>query len=111
MVMLTTLHDGDKKIIQEIITMYDRLHPTGLDSIAASVVTAKHEQAQLELERKISSKTGIIKGSESNRRMTVSMPDHLYVMLIKKYPSLFKTEIKWFKHNFPMFVIEKQKGF
>lgn len=102
-----SLGDGDKRKIADIIREYDRRYPTGENSIAASVVSAQHERAELELLGTVSSKTGVVNDSEAGRRLAVSMPTALYFMLRQQYPNLFSTEIKWFKRHFPMFVITK----
>jgi hypothetical protein len=101
------MNDGDKKWIEDAIRHHDRRFPTGPDSIAMSVVTANQEQRELELTRTVSTTTGVINNNEMGRRMTVALPENLYIVLIKRYPQLFKQDIKWFKRNFPMFVLEK----
>ena len=104
---ISSLGSTDKKIIADIISMYDRQYPTGPDSIAMAVLSAAQEQMAIELSGGLSSRTGVVTGS-AGRRMTVSMPENLYGILRQQYPSLLNQDIAWFKKNFPMFVFEKQ---
>lgn len=99
--------ETDRQWIERAIQHHDRRFPTGVDSIAMSVLSAKQEQFELEMMHKIDKKTGVIKTSDAGRRMTVAMPENLYMVLIRRYPRLFKDDIKWFKRKFPMFVIAK----
>lgn len=101
------MNEGDKKRIAEIIRIYDQKYPTGEDSIAMCVVSAKHEQRDLALERKISSKTGVVNNSDSGRRLSISMPGKLFWILKKQYPTLLNKDINWFRRHFPMFVVSK----
>lgn len=102
------MNESDKKWIENAIRHHDRRFPTGPDSIALSVVTAKKEQEELEFHRKITS-TGVIRSSDSGRRLGVTMPENLYIVLRKKYPTLFtdKDNYRWFKRKFPMFVAHR----
>lgn len=99
------MNESDKRWIEDAIRHHDRRFPHGPDSIAMSVVSAQHEQNELKMTRKVS-KTGVIDNSQSGRRMTVALPENLYIVLRKKYPNLFSKDIRWFKRNFPMFVLK-----
>lgn len=101
------MQEGDKKRIAEIIRIYDARYPTGEDSIALCVVSAKHEQRELALERKVSSKTGVVNENDAGRRLSIALPGKLYWILKKQYPTLLNKDIAWFKRNFPLFVISK----
>ena len=101
------MNEGDKKRIAEIIRLYDQKYPTGEDSIAMCVVSAQHEQRDLEFELKVSSKTGVVNGNEAGRRLSIALPGKLYWILKKQYPTLLNKDIGWFKKNFPLFVISK----
>lgn len=101
------MNEGDKKRIAEIIRMYDQKYPDGEDSIAMCVVSAKQEQNELILERKVSSKTGVVNNNEAGRRLTVAVPSKLYWILTKQYPTLMNRDIKWFKRHFPLFVVSR----
>lgn len=101
------MNEGDKKRIAEIIRLYDQKYPDGEDSIAMCVVSAKDEQKELALERRISSKTGVVNNSDVGRRLSVAIPSKLYWILTKQYPTLMNRDIKWFKRHFRMFVISR----
>lgn len=103
---MTSIGPGDKQRIVDIIKLYDSQHPDGDDSIAMSVLSAQREQRELELMGAISRKTGVVKES-AGRRLSVVMPEGLYMILRKQYPTLLGEDIKWFKKTFPMFVINK----
>lgn len=103
---MESIGPGDEQRIVDIIMMYDRQNPDGPDSIAMSVLSAKREQQDLELQGAISRKTGIVKNSPG-RRLSVVMPEGLYLILRKQYPTLLGKDIQWFKKHFPMFVINK----
>lgn len=92
----------NKQKIQQIVDVYERMYPTGPDSIAWCMVEAKNEQRELMLERRIS-KSGIIMKSESGRRQLFTMPSGLYLMLRKADPEIFKTHLKYLKRDFPVF--------
>lgn len=107
MAFTSSVSDADKQVILNIIAHYDRQYPTGVDSIAAAVVSSQREIAELELVGKVSKKTGVINNNQSGRRVTVAIPQGLYIILMKQYPSLFKADLSWFKRNFKMFVVGK----
>lgn len=96
---------NDKLVIQRIIEAYDRVHPTGEDSIALCVLTAQQERDELRLLRKVS-KTGVVKSSDSGRRLSIVLPENLWGILRRRYPKLFTEDLQWFKKNFKMFTIK-----
>ena len=102
------MNESDKKWIADAIRHHDRRFPSGPDSIAMAVLSAKEEQRELQLMNDVS-KTGVIHNSDSGRRMSLTLPENLYIVLRKRYPTLFsdKANIKWFRRHFPMFVISK----
>jgi hypothetical protein len=89
--------------VQEIIDMYSRMYPSGPDSIGASILLAKEEQRELQMTHAVNNRTGVIKNSEVNRRLLFVIPQGLYMMLVKKFPAIFKSELKYFKRDFPVF--------
>jgi hypothetical protein len=101
------LGEGDYLQILEIIETYDKVYPEGENSIGAAVTTARREQKELKFLKEVDSKTGVVHGNEAGRRNTVSMPTGLYILLKRKYPTLFTQYIEWFKAKFPAFVINK----
>ena len=100
------MNESDKRWITDAIRHHDRRYPTGPDSIAMSVLSARQEQFELGLTKQVS-KTGVVKNSDSGRRMAISLPENLYIVLRKRYPTLFSDQknLKWFKKTFPMFLV------
>lgn len=88
--------------VREAIDLYERLYPTGPDSIAWAILDAKAEQEELTRTR-IVSKSGIINQNEAGRRLRYVMPSNLYIALKKKFPTIFKADIKRFERDFPVF--------
>jgi hypothetical protein len=88
--------------VQEVITLYEQLYSTGPDSIAWCILDAKKEQDELYVDKRIS-KTGIVMGSETGRRLKYVMPSNLYIMLRKKFPTIFSKDVKKFERDFPVF--------
>lgn len=101
------MNEGDKQWILDAIRLYDRNHPLDQDSIAMSVTSAKREQTELQKSFKVSSRTGVVKGSQSDRRLGISIPEELFIIIRRRYPNIFSdpANYKWFKKNFPMFVV------
>lgn len=99
---------ADKRWIEDVIKIYDRNHPMDLDSIAMSVVSAKQEQNELQRSNLVS-KTGVIKGNEAGRRMGISIPEELLMIIRRRYKNIIRDpqQYQWFKKNFPMFVVNR----
>lgn len=95
----------NKQWIQNVIDEYDKKYPEGEDSISMCVVSAKHEQAELIAQKAVSEKSGVVKASSADRRLSLVMPSKLYAILREAYPELLTKDIKWFKANFPVFTI------
>lgn len=94
-------YDRDK--VREIIDAYEHVHPQGPDSIAWCMIQAKQEQEELERMGAVSNRTGVINNSASGRRQKFTMPSELYILLQKKFPEIFKRDLKQFEKDFPIF--------
>ena len=92
----------DAQKIKAVIQIYERANPTGPDSIAASILSYKSEHEEMTRTRQVS-KTGIIQQSDSGRRMKFVMPSNLYIILRKKFPTIFEADLKHFERDFPVF--------
>ena len=93
-------YDANK--VREAIELYERIHPTGPDSIAMAILDAKAEQIELTREHRVG-KHGIVMGNEAGRRLRYVMPSNLYIALRKKFPTIFTRDIKKFERDFPVF--------
>lgn len=92
----------DKLRVQEVIDWYDRLYPTGPDSIAWAIAAEKYDQEEMRRTGRVS-KSGIILENEAGRRLSFTMPSGLYLALKKKFPTIFTKDKKNFKRDFPVF--------
>lgn len=92
----------NKARVQQFVDWYEKLHPTGPDSIAWAILDAKRDQEQLILAGNVD-KNGVLMQSKSGRRQLFTMPTGLYVGLQKKFPTIFKADLKNFKRDFPVF--------
>lgn len=88
--------------IRETIDIYERLHPSGPDSIAMAILDTKAEQLELAQSRIINI-FGVVNNNEAGRRLKFAMPSNLYITLKKRFPTLFGADIKQFERDFPVF--------
>lgn len=89
--------------VQQVIDLYAQANPEGENSIGASILSAKEEQRELMLEQKLSQRTGVIRKNEAGRRLSFVMPSDLYIVLKKKFPTIFAGDKKKFEKDFPIF--------
>lgn len=90
-------------MVRDVIQLYERMNPTGPDSIYECMREAKHEQEELERSGIANIRTGVMNKNEAGRRLAFTMPSALYIMLRKKFPTIFKADKKRFERDFPVF--------
>ena len=101
---MSVKQEGYSKLaVQQAIDIYDRLYPTGPDSSAWSILSYRNELRELELQGVANRRTGVINKSDAGRRMKMVMPSNLYTVLLKKFPTIFKADMKKFERDFPVF--------
>lgn len=101
--MNTATEGYDRERVKIFIETYDKLHPSGPDSIPAAMLSAREEQRQVMLQGNVNQRTGVINKNEAGRRLSMVMPTNLYITLQQKFPTIFKADRKKFQRHFPVF--------